>query len=72
MRIIERLSWHRPAPTDPELDKRLLGLPLRELVAFAAYCAAENRQRDLSALMDWQAQRLPGRGSNPVMSRAVA
>lgn len=72
MRMIPWTPIARRKTDDPAVEEKLLGLPLRDICNFTAFCAAENRPRDLAAFEAWSAGRLPGRGSNPVMRRAVA
>jgi len=72
MRMIPWTPIARRRTDDPAVEERLLGLSLRDCCNYAAFCAAENRQRDLASFEAWASQRLPGRGSNPVMRRAVA
>jgi hypothetical protein len=72
MRItIIRGTIARRSTDDPRVEERLMGLPLRDVCNFTAFCAAHNRPRDLRAFEAWAADRLPGRGSNPLV-RVVA
>ncbi|RIK86602.1 MAG: hypothetical protein DCC69_06570 [Hyphomicrobiales bacterium] len=72
MRMIPWSPIARRSTDDPAVEEKLLGLSLRDCCNYAAYCAAENRPRDLASFAEWEAQRLPGRGANPVMTRPVA
>lgn len=72
MRMIPWTPIARRKADDPAVEDKLLGLPLRDICNFTAFCVAEHRPRDLAAFEAWQSQRLPGRGSNPVQRRAIA
>lgn len=63
MRMIPWTPIARRSTDDPAVDEKLIGLPLRDICNFAAFCAAEDRPRDLPAFEAWQARsrRLPAK-----------
>lgn len=72
MRIIERLLAPRPAPS-PELfafRDQIDRLSLRDLCAFNGWCSANARTPGPRALADWEATRLPGKGTGAMWTAA--
>ncbi|MBN9037892.1 MAG: hypothetical protein J0H53_17625 [Rhizobiales bacterium] len=58
------LPWHlsaRRSTDDPAVEKKLFGLPLRDICNYAAFCAAHGLPRNPASFDAWEAQRLPAR-----------
>jgi hypothetical protein len=60
------LPWNlsaRRREDDPAVHVKMMALTLRDCCAFAAWCAAENRPRNVASFNEWEATRLPARAT---------